>query len=126
MGGIGFSAECIPHWIISAPKFHILAHVLWDVDRDPTAGEWQHITRTIRPDRSGRFILQLAVYCRKEGWRAWFDDIEIRKIWSQPSHGMTDPCPCPCPKSELRQNGGTSLGQGHGQGHGHDRRHASA
>lgn len=48
---------------------------------EPTDGEWRQVTRTIRPDRTGCFIIQLAVYYQKEGWWAWFDDIEIEKVW---------------------------------------------
>jgi len=34
MGGIGFYSEIKAHWVISAPKFYVLAHMLWDTSRD--------------------------------------------------------------------------------------------
>jgi len=33
LGGVGLYSEIIPHWIVSAPKFYVLAGILWDVDR---------------------------------------------------------------------------------------------
>ena len=48
---------------------------------EPTEGEWRNVTRTITAPRSGTYIIQLAVYYQKKGWWAWFDDVEIRKIW---------------------------------------------
>ena len=35
MGGIGLYSEIIPNWVVSAPKFYVLAQVLWDTKRDP-------------------------------------------------------------------------------------------
>jgi hypothetical protein len=37
MGGIGFYSEIIAHWAVGAPKFYVLAQVLWDPRRDTDA-----------------------------------------------------------------------------------------
>ena len=34
LGAIGLYSEIKPHWVISAPKFYVLAHLLWDSSRD--------------------------------------------------------------------------------------------
>lgn len=34
LGAIGFYSEIKAHWVISAPKFYVLAHLLWDSSRD--------------------------------------------------------------------------------------------
>ena len=47
----------------------------------PTDGKWQHVARTVRAPYDGDYVLMLATYYQKKGWRAWFDDIEIRKVW---------------------------------------------
>lgn len=32
LGGIGFYSEILPHWVISAPKFYVLARLLWNTE----------------------------------------------------------------------------------------------
>jgi len=34
LGGLGLYSEIVPQWTVSAPKFYILAHLLWDTNRD--------------------------------------------------------------------------------------------
>ncbi len=34
LGAIGLYSEIKAHWVISAPKFYVLAHLLWDSSRD--------------------------------------------------------------------------------------------
>ncbi|MDP6357629.1 MAG: DUF4838 domain-containing protein [Planctomycetota bacterium] len=48
---------------------------------DPTDGEWKQFKKALKPTKSGKYILQLAVYYQKDGWWGWFDDIEIRRMW---------------------------------------------
>jgi len=48
---------------------------------EATDGEWRQIKRTIRPDRTGNFVIQLAAYYQKQGWLTFWDDVEIRKVW---------------------------------------------
>jgi hypothetical protein len=37
LGGIGCYSEIQPQWTVSAPKFYVLASLLWDSRRDPSA-----------------------------------------------------------------------------------------
>lgn len=37
LGGISFRSEIVPHWVITAPKFYVLAGLLWDISQDPDA-----------------------------------------------------------------------------------------
>lgn len=34
LGGIGLYSEIVPHWVVSAPKYYVLAGIAWDTERD--------------------------------------------------------------------------------------------
>lgn len=48
---------------------------------DPTHGEWKQYKKALMPTKSGKYILQLAVYYQQKDWWGWFDDVEIRRLW---------------------------------------------
>ncbi|MBM4048799.1 MAG: DUF4838 domain-containing protein, partial [Planctomycetes bacterium] len=35
LGGLGLYSEIKAHWVVSTPKFYVLAHLLWDTRQDP-------------------------------------------------------------------------------------------
>ncbi|HRU05702.1 MAG TPA: DUF4838 domain-containing protein, partial [Candidatus Brocadiia bacterium] len=49
-GGIGFYSECLPHWVISAPRFYSIAQVLWDPSRDIYAALDEYLRLAYGPD----------------------------------------------------------------------------
>ena len=51
------------------------------IQLEPTDGQWKQFRSSIKPSRSGKYIIQLAVYYQKKDWWAWFDDVEIRRLW---------------------------------------------
>ena len=51
------------------------------IQLEPTGGSWRHYVQALQPAKTGKYVLQLAVYYQESDWWAWFDDIEIRRLW---------------------------------------------
>jgi len=80
MGGIGMYSEIIANWVFSAPKFYVLAKVLWDTsnDADEALAEYCNLTygKKAGPSVFAYFQRWYAIYDRFEnpystqtGWR---------------------------------------------------------